>query len=156
MDHSGNACIRHSARGGELLLCGTILVSFFSPRSFPAARGYFDGYTPTIWGGRNCIIWLAVIRGIVHDSQRQKNQTLVSSSISKTIDLLWDAVTAVAAVATHSASAPQTYPPRPQQPSTHPQHHRTSVEYHFTVTLWAIFEYAVCTQLRNEFIAHKT
>ena len=54
-------------------------MSFFSPQSFPAARGYFDGYTPTIWGGRNGIIWLAVIRGMVHDSQRQKSQTLVSS-----------------------------------------------------------------------------
>ena len=44
--------------------------------------------------------------------------------------------------------SPTDIPPLPtarsQQPSTHSQHHRTSVEYHFTVTLWAIFECAAC------------
>ena len=43
--------------------------------------------------------------------------------------------------------SPTDIPPSPtarsQQPSTHSQHHRTSVEYYFTVTPWAIFEYIV-------------
>ena len=46
---------------------------------------------------------------------------------------------------------------RSQQPSTCSQHHRASVENHFAVMLWTVFEYMVVgIQFKNNFIARKT
>ena len=55
--------------------------------------------------------------------------------ISKSIDLLWDAVVAVAAVATHSASVPQTYPPRPQHAHSSPARIHSTTEPRLSITL---------------------
>ena len=66
--------------------------------------------------------------------------------ISKSIDLLWDAVAAVAAVVTHSASVPQTYPPRPQHAHSSPARiHSTTEPRLSTATVTrAIFECMAC------------
>ena len=55
--------------------------------------------------------------------------------ISKTIDLLWDAVGAVGAVATHSRSVPQTYPPRPQHAHSSPARVHSTTEPRLRTTL---------------------
>ena len=55
--------------------------------------------------------------------------------ISKSIDLLWDAVVAVAAVVTHSASVPQTYPPRPQHAHSSPARIHSTTEPRLSTTL---------------------
>ena len=56
-------------------------------------------------------------------------------NISKTIDLLWDAVGAVGAVATHSRSVPQTYPPRPQHTHSSPARVHSTTEPQLRTTL---------------------
>ena len=55
--------------------------------------------------------------------------------ISKMINLLWDAVAAVAAVVTHSASVPQTYPPRPQHTHSSPACIHSTTEPRLSTTL---------------------
>ena len=60
------------------------------------------------------------------------------ADISKSIDLLWDAVVAVAAVAavaTHSASVPQTCPPRPQHTHSSPARIHNTTEPRLSITL---------------------
>ena len=56
----------------------------------------------------------------------------ILDSNSKSIDLLWDAVVAVA---THSASVPQTYPPRPQHAHNSPARIHNITEPRLSITL---------------------